>query len=136
MTSRRGNEIDKGGRLISISDYLTGRTRSAPAGQSKPPPRSRAPLLFVVSLLVAGALPALISRPVNTAQIRNLPSEIRAALHRRTLEEISSVCGDASAATGQLREHCLSQARFLLSFPECNSACQTEVAAVLPHSRR
>jgi len=137
------------GQLILLSDRIAERADKVHHRRGKatdaiaPGPASargrRAvalPLFFVAALTFAAALAAVYGQG-GRAQILGLPADIRAALHERTLGEVASLCIQRAArASGELRDHCVSQARFLLSFPECDAACRASAAEVLPHSRR
>ena len=79
---------------------------------------------------------ATLSRREETAEIRSLPAVQRQRLYARTLDELSTICRGAAATSGELRDHCAAQARFVLELPECDDACQSVAAAVLPHARR
>jgi cytochrome b pre-mRNA-processing protein 3 len=91
-----------------------------------PPGRHRASRWLLVcgavALLVvaAGFLLVWIDQSEMRA-IRALPADRRAALYRRTLEDLESVCGTSHAS--DLDGHCREQARFILTFPECDEAC-------------
>ena len=95
-------------------------------------------------ILVASVLGALgffwagatLSRREDTAGIRSLPAGQRQSLYARTLEELSTICRDAAATAGELHDHCVAQARFVMELPECGDACQSAAAAVLPHAHR
>ena len=96
---------------------------------------------FVLIASIVGALGLFwvgtrLSRREETAGIRVLPAAERQALYTRTLDEISNLCRTDSAASGELRDHCVAQAQFVLELPECGDACQRAAAAVLPHARR
>ena len=143
------------GQLILLSDRIAersaeradklrhGRGRPATGAAAAPGPASargwRAVVLplFIVGALTFAAAMAAVYGQGGRAQILGLPADIRAALHERTLGEVASLCIQRAArASGELRDHCVSQARFLLSFPECDAACRASAAEVLPHSRR
>ena len=78
----------------------------------------------------------LLDRPAALARVSELPREIQSAVFLQTFEQVRTICHHASAAIGDLREHCLTEARFLLQFPACDADCRHMVAAVLPHVRR
>jgi len=90
-------------------------------------------LLGALALFWAGAK---LSRREDSAGIRSLPGIERQSLYAHTLDELSTICRDAAATSGALRDHCLAQARFVLELPECGDACQRTATAVLPHARR
>src|SRR5947199_4639184 len=69
-----------------------------------------------------------LSQREETAGIRSLPSAERQSLYARTLEELSTICRDGAASGGELRDHCVAQARFVLELPECDDACQRAAA--------
>jgi hypothetical protein len=79
---------------------------------------------------------ATLTRHDESAGIRLLPAAERQSLYARTLDELSTICRGAAATGGELRDHCVAQARFVLELPECDHACQRAAAAVLPHARR
>ena len=90
-------------------------------------------ILGGLALFWAGAT---LSRHEDSAGIRALPTAKQHSLYARTLDELSTICRDAAAAGGELHDHCVTQARFVLELPECGEACQRIAAAVLPHARR
>jgi hypothetical protein len=77
-----------------------------------------------------------LSRREESAGIRLLPATERQTLYARTLDELSTICRGVAATGGELHDHCVAQARFVLELPECDDACQRAAAAVLPHARR
>ncbi len=79
---------------------------------------------------------ATLSRREETAGIRALPAETRHTLYLRTLDELSTVCREEAAAVGELRDHCVAQAHFIIELPECGDACTRAIARVLPHAHR
>lgn len=100
-------------------------------------PKARRPIglaLFVLAVLALGILITVLTGPARINSIRELPVGLRSALYEGTLWEARDVCGTSGAAAGALREHCLGQARFLLSFPECDLACR-KVAQTLTLTR-
>jgi hypothetical protein len=68
--------------------------------------------------------------------VRDLPTAARRALYRRSLDDVSSICTLPAAHDGALRDHCLGQARFLLTFPECDARCERASALIMPHAHR
>jgi hypothetical protein len=68
--------------------------------------------------------------------IRALPPAERVALYDRSLKDTESACTTLAARGGALHDHCLSQAEFLVLFPECDVRCQSLVQTILPHARR
>lgn len=95
----------------------------------------------IVGTSILGALAmfwagATLSQHEQSASIRSLPASERHGLYTRTLDELKAICGDPAAATGELHDHCVAQARFVMKLPECDDACQSAAAAVLPHARR
>jgi hypothetical protein len=138
----RGQLILLSDRIAERADKLRHRKGPPATGAVAPVPSARGwravvlPLFIVAALTFAAAL-AAVHGPGGRAQLLGLPADIRAALHERTLGEVASLCIQRAArASGELRDHCVSQARFLLSFPECDAACRASAAEVLPHSRR
>ena len=94
------------------------------------------PLLVGIGLLIAFALVLVVPRR-QAAELGRLPDEVRATLFQHTRMEVSAICGLPVAVTdGVVREHCIAQARFLSSFPECDHRCQLGARAVLPHAHR
>ena len=72
----------------------------------------------------------------STAGIERLPAQTRRGLYEETLNEVANVCRGDAASTGDLRDHCIEQARFLLRLPECGETCRHAVQVILPHARR
>ena len=98
--------------------------------------RSALPVVGGFVLLFGLAFAAGMPRH-DTAQLRRLPEDARTALYQRTLLEVTSVCSTPVAAEGGvLRDHCLAQARFVRTFPECDQDCQRAARAVMPHVHR
>jgi len=52
--------------------------------------------------------------------IRAMPDAKRAALYRRTLDDLVTVC---AAGAAEFEEHCHEQAEFILKFAECDGRC-------------
>lgn len=72
-----------------------------------------------------------------TAQLRRLPDALRTELYRRALYEVKSTCTLSAAAENEaLRDHCVAQAQFVITFPECDQDCRLVARAVLPHAHR
>lgn len=95
----------------------------------------------IVGTSILGALAmfwagATLSQHEQSASIRSLPASQRQSLYTRTLDELTGICRAPAAATGELHDHCVAQARFVMQLPECDDACQSAAAAVLPHARR
>jgi len=90
-------------------------------------------ILGGLALLWAGAT---LSRREDRAGVHSLARAKSQSLYAHTLEELSTICRDDAAGDGELRDHCVAQARFVLELPECDDACQRTAAAVLPHARR
>jgi hypothetical protein len=103
-------------------------------------PRDRKSRIILGASVVGGLAlfwaGATLSRHEENAGIRSLPATERQTLYARTLDELSTICQNATAAGGELHDHCVAQARFVLELPECADACQRAAAAVLPHARR
>jgi CheY-like chemotaxis protein len=68
-------------------------------------------------------------------ELWRLPAVERAGYFARTLSDVSMGCAGAEVPTAIVREHCQHQARFLLLFPECDSACRQLAIGALPRSR-
>jgi hypothetical protein len=90
-------------------------------------------IVLVLALFWAGV--ALEARG-QAAAVRELPAATRHSLFSRAMSEIDSVCRDLAASSGDLRTHCLEEARFALLFPECDDACRRASAVILPHASR
>jgi hypothetical protein len=95
----------------------------------------------IVGASILGALAmfwvgATLSQHEQSASIRSLPASERQSLYTHTLDELTAICREHAAATGELHDHCVAQARFLMELPECGDGCQSAAAAVLPHARR
>jgi hypothetical protein len=113
-------------------------SKRQPAEQKEQPGR-RAP--WVMLGLVLGGLSlfwlgVVISNRNDAAGLRALPAATRAALLTRSLNELRTVCLDPAAAAGNLRDHCVEQAQFILQFPDCGDACRRAGAVILPHAHR
>lgn len=142
--------MEETGKLISFSEGAerVGRRqhphRSGGKGpvdvrpsRETPPVRRWPPLLFILCFLAFGGAMATVFGQPPASPIGLLPKDVRVPLFERTLSEVASLCASKlGLRVGELREHCLGQARFLLSFAECDASCRATVAAVLPHSRR
>lgn len=125
------------GKILFIPGTRPGRFDDTRAAMAKRERRSR----FILVASVLGGLGffwagATLSRREETVGIRSLPAAQRQSLYARTLDELSTICREPAAAGGQLHDHCVAQARFVLELPECDDACQSVVSAVLPHARR
>jgi hypothetical protein len=68
--------------------------------------------------------------------VRDLPAPARGALYQRSLEDVRSACTLPAARDGALRDHCVGQAQFLLTFSECDARCRQAAASILPRARR
>lgn len=96
---------------------------------------------IILGASVVGALGlfwagATLSRHEEGVGIRSLTAAARQSLYARTLDELTTICRSAAAAGGELHDHCVAQAQFVLQLPECTDACQSAATAVLPHARR
>ena len=96
---------------------------------------------WLLILLLAGgialfALGALMSAREETASIRKLAQHARQSLYLRTLGEVETICREPAAASGALRDHCITQARFLVELPDCTKACRRSAEVILPHAHR
>lgn len=93
---------------------------AAPAGRVAVTRR----LPWVLGALAAGVLLALAALHLGEEgrALRRLPPAERAALYRRTMDTLTSVC--AGERSGDLREFCRGQAELVLLLPECDAACQ------------
>jgi hypothetical protein len=122
------------GMLISLAERRKKLAEAVESGARSRPPAKDRPVglaLFVAAVLLLGVLIAWLTREHGMAGFVELPSEIRAPLHRQLLSEVRSLCTQTVAAAGPLREHCVGQARFLLRFPECDSDCRQAVFSVV-----
>jgi hypothetical protein len=68
--------------------------------------------------------------------VAHLPTANRAAIFRRSYDDLRETCGLPEAAQGAVQEHCRSSASFVLMFPECDHSCQQAARALLPRARR
>ena len=70
------------------------------------------------------ALVALVTVLVGADQraLQRLPAHDRAALYRRTMENLTSVCA-TSEGKRSLHDFCRDQAQLALMFPECDRTC-------------
>ncbi len=105
-----------------------------------PAPRERRARWVLIAAVIGGLglfwAGATISRHEETSGIHALQSDVRRNLYHRTLDELATVCQQEAAASGDLREHCVAQARFITELPECDAACQRAASVVLPHAHR
>jgi hypothetical protein len=65
------------------------------------------------------------SRVDESTAIRSLPPAERQELFRSTLHTLQGACAPSTRADG-LEAFCNDQARFVLQFPECDNACQSQ----------
>ena len=91
--------------------------------------------------LAVGALLLILAVAAGTrsrslADIRALSAPDRARMFGRALEDLKTSCPTPERVEGALRDHCRAQAEFVRLFPECDRACQSLAAAVLPHAKR
>jgi hypothetical protein len=140
MTFARREDLMNQGQQGKILVMRLAR-RNSPGDARPDASRSERKARFVLIASIAGALGlywggAALSRHDETAGLRSLPAGERQSLYARTLGELSTICRDAAAAGGELRDHCAAQARFVLDLPECGDACQRAAAALLPRARR
>jgi len=96
---------------------------------------------WLLILLAAGgtalfAWGAVMSARDETISIRKLADQARDSLYLRTLQEVETICRDPAAASGELLDHCVAQARFLIELPECHEACRRSAEVILPHAHR
>jgi hypothetical protein len=131
------------GMVISLVERRRRQASAANPRPQSPTPvarsfgRSLLPVVLLVGLLAGGGgVVQLLDRPAALAGVGQLPREIQSVLFHQTLDQVRTICQHASAAIGELREHCLTEARFLLQFPACDADCRHGVAAVLPHVGR
>jgi hypothetical protein len=73
-------------------------------------------LALLVGLTIADR--ALMSHPP-ALPAASLPQPVRQGLYDRALSDVLASCGLPEAKNGLLRGHCLDQARFLQTMPEC-----------------
>jgi hypothetical protein len=105
--------------------------------EARAPSRWRAawPVLLGLGLLAALAYP--LAQPRRGAnQIRALGTGARSQLFQDARREVTTVCTSPAAQSGTLHDHCVSQAQFLMLFPECDEGCRMVARSVLPHARR
>jgi hypothetical protein len=128
--------VDRVADIISIASRRRVQPPARPAAVAHTPVRSPlgvatlvgAGLVFVAAIALSGAELG--------GNVRDLPAAARSALYRRSLEDVERACTLPAARDGALRDHCLSQARFLLTFPECDAQCQRASTVILPHAHR
>ena len=90
---------------------------------------------FVVAAAVACAVFGwLWSRQSEQRAIRAMPEAERAALYRRTFDDLAKVCNPERAP--ELQGHCHEQAEFILNFPECDGSCGELARRVLANPTR
>jgi hypothetical protein len=82
---------------------------------------SRTPILIAFGVaLLALTMWAATAQWWGPGALRRLPSEERAGLYQRTLENLEQVC----RTNDRPRAFCKEQANNLLALPECEAACQ------------
>src|SRR5882672_8000780 len=127
--------MEKMAKILSIPFH-----RSETADPHALDSRSRKRRSTWFALIVAVVIPGLygagivLARHDDAAAIQQLPPEARRALYDGTLHELETICRTAAAASGDLRDHCVAQARFVLKLPDCTGVCQRVAAATLPHA--
>jgi hypothetical protein len=131
-----GLAVDRVADIVSIASRRRAQQPASPAAGPRTPVRSP---LGVVALVSAGLMfVAAVAASAGDfgGGVRDLPAASRNALYRRSLDDVSSVCTLPAARDGALRDHCLGQARFLLTFPECDARCERASTLILPHAHR
>ena len=100
-----------------------------PATTRAPPRRAWLAPLAVAAGLIALLLVWIWIRGAEDRAVREMAPADRAALYRRTIDDLRAVCGVRRAE--HLAGHCEDQARFALKFPECDEACARLAGDVL-----
>ncbi|HEY6477459.1 MAG TPA: hypothetical protein VI456_12835 [Polyangia bacterium] len=128
--------MDRVADIISIASRRRLQPPAGPAAVPHTPVRSPRGVAALVGAALVFVAAVAISGVEFGRSVRDLPLAARNALYRRSLEDLESACTLPAAREGALREHCLGQARFLLTFPECDAQCQRASASILPHAHR
>jgi hypothetical protein len=115
-----------------------GTAPEVPPDREVHPAAWRSALPIVGGLAVILGLGFLVGTPRRqTAELRQLPNAVRTNLYQGTLHEVKSICTlPAAMENGVVRDHCVAQAQFVLTFPECDQDCGVAARAVLPHAHR
>jgi hypothetical protein len=77
-------------------------------------------LALMVGLTIADR--ALMTHPPELPAA-SLPPAVRQGLYQRALSDVLASCALPEAKSGLVRGHCLDQARFLQTMPECTGEC-------------
>jgi hypothetical protein len=128
--------VDRAANVISLASRRRVQSPARPAVVAHTPVRSP----WGVAALVGAGLVLVAAVAATGADfggsVRALPAAVRDGLYRRSLEDVQNACSIPAARDGALRDHCLSQARFLLTFSECDARCQQVAASILPRTRK
>jgi len=121
-----------------IIPFPTRRREDAPVA----PPRATIPKGHPLAVIVAIATIVGVSgvgfllETQSQREVSRLPVTDRGAIFRRASDELATTCRLPEAVDGPLREHCTSEASFVLLFPECDANCGRLARDILPHARR
>ena len=114
-------------------------TKSAtvpPRFEPKPTVRSAAAkflVMFGVALLIALAVGGIMRTRAEVRAVHTLPSEERAQLYERLLENLRFCKANPGDA---FERFCSAEAQFVVTFPECDSACQELARRFSPRPTR
>ncbi|HXI55479.1 MAG TPA: hypothetical protein VNO55_05440 [Polyangia bacterium] len=121
--------------IIPIASRRMSATR--PAGERGSERRTArvVALLVGISIFVVVGL-ILMAGERDRASVGHIETSQRAAIFERAHTDMLATCQLPEVAREPLRQHCLSQAGFVLLFPECDADCARAARALLPHARR
>jgi cytochrome b pre-mRNA-processing protein 3 len=122
-----------------IIPFPTRRRENAPAAPRGAVPATKGhALALVVALatLVGVSVVGVLLEGQSQREVSRLPITDRGAIFRRATDELATTCRLPEAADGPLRDHCTTEASFVLLFPECDAACGRTARDILPHARR
>jgi cytochrome b pre-mRNA-processing protein 3 len=112
-------------------DNIFTRDRPPSSGEK----RVRQLVVLAVVLLVLGAVWLYLQGGENRALNALSPAQ-RAALFQETRDSIRLMCLSDAGVKKAFKGRCAQQADFLARFPECDAACQQEIAPFIPEATR
>jgi hypothetical protein len=128
--------VDRVADIVSLASRRQVRPPVRPAAAAHTPVRYPWGVAALVAVGLAFVAAVAVIGGDFGANVRALPAAVRDGLYLRALEDVESACALPAARDGALRDHCLGQARFLLTFSECDARCRQATASILPRARR
>ena len=90
-------------------------------------------LIFGVALLIAFIAGGIMRRREEVRAVQTIPLEDRAQLYQRLLENLHFCRANPGEA---FERFCTAEAQFIVTFPECESACQELAHKFFSHPTR